>query len=103
MLNKAPRFETAIKPIFKIDLITGLDGVLEDGSIVVYNSPKAIDPENNKMIIDFEFGRKNFIRAKKNDDNSFSCKINKTLLPKKSEKYKIGIQLSDENGAKALP
>ena len=47
----------------------------------------------------FDVGEKTFLRAKMNKDNTFSVRINKLLLPKKSEKYMINIKLEDKLSA----
>ena len=93
LFNKPPYFEKEIDPIFKVSLITGIDGELEDSSLVIYISPKAIDPENNAISMDFEVDGKTFLRGMKNEDNTFSIKINKVLLPKKTAKYLVKITL----------
>ena len=84
LFNKPPYFEKEIDQIFKVSLITGIDGELEDSSLVIYISPKAIDPVNNAITMDFEVDGKTFLRGMKNEDNTFSIKINKVLLPKKT-------------------
>ena len=50
----------------------------------------------------FDFGGKYFIRARKNDDDTVSLKINRALVPKKKAKYVVKIKLSDDLGAKSL-
>ena len=47
-------------------------------------------------------GVKNFMRMKKNDDDTFFVKINKSLLPKKTASYPISIGLEDARGAKQI-
>ena len=39
-----PEFERELEPTIKVVLTLGVDGQLEDRSIVTYTSPKAIDP-----------------------------------------------------------
>ena len=91
-----------VDPILKVSLIKGIDGELEDSSVVTYISPKAVDPENNVISMDIDVGGKTFLRGKKNDDDTFYLKINRALLPKKTAKYPVKITIYDEHGAKSM-
>lgn len=94
-MNKAPSFSKMVGPIFKVNVIKGVDGELEDSSVATYTSPKATDPENNSITMDFDVGGKIFLRARKNDDNSFYLKVNRGLVPKKTASYKVRIKIED--------
>ena len=102
LLNRPPKFVKPILP-FNVDLVTGLDGELEDDSLVTFNSPKAVDPENNKISIQFKSIGLFFMRMKQNPDNSFYIKVSKSLLPKKTATYKFSVLLKDDRGASAFP
>ena len=91
-----------VDPILKVSLIKGIDGELEDSSVVTYISPKAVDPENNVISMDIDVEGKTFLRGKKNDDDTFYLKINRALLPKKTAKYPVKITIYDEHGAKSM-
>lgn len=100
MVNTPPKFKGVVGPILKFSLVVGHDGELEDDSPVVFKSPKAVDKEKNAIKMDFNTGRQIFLRARKNDDDTFTIKINRSLVPRKKAKYAIKIGLSDEFGAK---
>jgi hypothetical protein len=102
LVNEAPSFEKTIGPLFKVSVIKGVDGELEDSSTVTYTSPKAVDPENNLISMSFDVGGSIFIRARKNDDNTFYVKVNKGLVSPKNGTYPVKISLSDEFGAKQI-
>ena len=91
-----------VGPTLQVPLVVGEDGELTDDSSITFKSPKAVDKENNSIKMAFDFGGKYFIRARKNDDDTFSLKINRALVPKKIAKYVVKIKLSDDLGAKSL-
>ena len=98
--NKPPKFESKVGPIFKVSLVTGLDGELQDDSTDTFTSPKAIDPENNK--IDMIFTGLNLIPCKclileMTLSNQFNLIIKSDKLSKKDiGNYQIKVDLRDE-------
>jgi len=99
--NTPPKFTKIVGPIFGVKLVKGVDGELEDDSTETYTSPKAVDAQKDKIIMSFT-GGKVFMRMKKNDDDTFFIKINKSLLPKKTATYAVSIGLEDVRGAKQI-
>ena len=99
--NTPPKFSGTVGPVFKVELIKGVDGEIEGDPDVTYTSPKAVDPQKDKILMDF-VGGKTFMRIKKADDDTFYIKVNKGLTPKKSATYPISIGLEDARGAKQL-
>ena len=78
--NTPPKFSGMIDPIFIIELVKGVDGEIEGDPDATYTSPKAIDEQNDQIVMDFE-GGDSFMRIKQNDDDRFYIKVNKGLLP----------------------
>ena len=99
--NTPPKFAQQVDSVFKVMLIIGVDGEIEDDSEVKYTSPIAIDEQKNRILMRFK-GEKYFIKVKKNSDDSFFIKVNKRFLPQKSAKYPITIELEDDRGARNL-
>jgi hypothetical protein len=77
--------------LYKVTIVKGLDGELEDSSTATYTSPQAVDPENHSISMSFDTGGKFFMRARKNDDNSFYIKINRGLVPPKNSTYPVKV------------
>jgi hypothetical protein len=77
--------------MFKVQVIKELDGELKDSSTATFTSPRAEDPENNSISMSFDIGGKIFIRARKNDDNSFYVKVNRGLVPPKNFTYPVKV------------
>ena len=90
-----------IKKLFQVDLVKGIDGELEDASDLTYVSPKAIDLQNDKILIKFK-GTNKFIKAESNSDDTFVIKVIKEKLPLKSESYIVRVRLEDDRGKKQL-
>ena len=99
--NTPPKFAKQVDSVFKVILIIGVDGEIEDDSEVKYTSPIAIDEQEDRILMRFK-GEKYFIKVKKNSDDSFFIKVNKRFLPQKSANYPITIELEDDRGARNL-
>ena len=74
----------------------GVDGEIEDKSIETYTSPRARDKEGDKVIMTFE-GLTNAIKATQNQDDTFTIRVDKSLLDKKTQKNLIKIRIKDSN------
>lgn len=96
--NKAPSFKKRLNPNFIVELVKGADGKIENESIVKYESPKASDPEGDKITMKFQLERKDYLKAKQNRDNSFTLKVNRAGLPHKSQRVIIQVILKDSSG-----
>ena len=90
-----------IKKLLQVDLVKGIDGELEDASDLTYVSPKAIDLQNDKILMKFK-GTNKFIKAESNSDDTFVIKVIKEKLPLKSESYIVRVRLEDDRGKKQL-
>ena len=78
--NTPPKFAKQVDSVFKVILIIGVDGEIEDDSEVKYTSPIAIDEQEDRILMRFK-GEKYFIKVKKNSNDSFFIKVNKRFLP----------------------
>ena len=99
--NTPPKFSGLVAPTFTVQLVKGEDGELEDDSIETFTSPKAVDGENDQIVMSFTGGT-TFMRVKDNDDDTFYIKVNKALLPQKSATYPVSVSLDDVRGAKQM-
>ena len=85
--------------MFNVKLVKGVNGKIEDGSVVSFRSPRAIDKERHRIYMYFS-GRKKFLSVRKNRDNSFTIKVKRSRLPKRSRSYPVLIRLRDNRGAR---
>lgn len=87
----------------KLDFVIGTDGIPEDLSDIEFTSPKAIDPENDPIKMEFDSKGKSFISTRKNDDNTFTLKLKRSLIfDKVSSEIPVKITLMDDKASKTV-
>ena len=88
-------------PVFKVSLIKGSDGAIQDTSVVEFTSPIAEDPEGEKITMTFDLKGYSWMKATQNSDNSFTVKVDRSQITEFiSQTYTIVIQIEDEQGNK---
>ena len=97
LLNEAPEFEKELIKEITVSVRIGADGVYDDDSAFLYTSPTVVDKEKDQISMDFVHPSLPSLRVKKNDDDSFYIKVDKSMLTKKdhNKEHQIQVKMGD--------
>ena len=96
-VNKPPTFEGDVETQLDVEVVVGADGEIEDGSIVEYTSPKAVDPEEDDIELSISGNDGlDWMSFTVNDDGSFTLSCDRSLLTEESAgDHALTISLGD--------
>ena len=96
IINQPPEFEESESLIEEIKIDVPLE--LSDDSVYLYNSPKAVDKEENKIYYEFDgVGDLQYVQLKQNKDDTFTLRIDQSLITAENvQNFTITVRLTDD-------